>query len=265
MPRCGTCPVDRAAPAAAYLRARSAAPAGRGGRDLPGGRGQHLVHRPLADARRRRAGPRDWASRSCRWRSGARSGSSPPHRPVDLRRGRPVSLLVGPPLYVDPGTDLPGGPRCSGRPCRGCSTTCRPAGAPAARRGGAHPGTPPTSAVRPRRPRRPRSRCRAARSPSWPPSPGPALAGSGRGARAPAGRGSRSGGARLQHAGLSAVSVVIGSTSPLSRRLTGVAASSRLPRTAPAVTARNAVIGSRSDAPPTPAYSAPFTTKPWQR
>ena len=28
------------------------------------------------------------------------------HRPVDLRRGRPVSLLVGPPLYVDPGTDL---------------------------------------------------------------------------------------------------------------------------------------------------------------
>jgi 1-acyl-sn-glycerol-3-phosphate acyltransferase len=27
-------------------------------------------------------------------------------RPVDLRRGRPVSLLVGPPVYVDPATDL---------------------------------------------------------------------------------------------------------------------------------------------------------------
>ena len=27
-------------------------------------------------------------------------------RPADLRRGRPVSLLVGPPVYVDPGTDL---------------------------------------------------------------------------------------------------------------------------------------------------------------
>jgi 1-acyl-sn-glycerol-3-phosphate acyltransferase len=27
-------------------------------------------------------------------------------RPVDLHRGRPVSLLVGPPVYVDPATDL---------------------------------------------------------------------------------------------------------------------------------------------------------------
>ena len=33
----------------------------------------------------------------------------------------------------------------------------------------------------------------------------------------------------------------------------------------PPVTARNAVTGSRSDSPPTPAYSAPFTKKPWKR
>ena len=220
-----------------------AAPAGRGGRDLPGGRGQHLVHRALADAGRRRAGPRDWAPRSCRWRSGARSGSSPRTGPSTCAAGGPSRCSSARPCTSTPATDLRRGTELLGATRAGPAR--RPAGA--GRCTSRRPGEPRTVAPRPPRgraprpsgPPGPRSRCRAARCrrPGGRSTcRGPASsAGSGRGARAPAGRGSRSGGAPARRTpGMSAVSVVIGSTSTLRRRLTGVAASSRRTPTAAA-------------------------------
>ena len=113
-----------------------------------------------ADARRRRAGPRD--------RGPARAdGDLGPQRiltakrPVDLRRGRPVSLLVGPPVYVDPGDRPARGHRPARRtPAGDARRPAGPAGAPAAR-----PGEHRTVAPGPPRGRRPgrRRRPQAAR------------------------------------------------------------------------------------------------------
>ena len=118
VPRCGRAmdgmrhvPVDREAPAAAYLRGPPAAARGRGRLRLPGGRHLLLVRRPLADARARGAGPRDRGAD----RAGRRCGAAqricsvggprrPPHRPG--RRGRRVDVAFGAPLTVGPGEDL---------------------------------------------------------------------------------------------------------------------------------------------------------------
>ena len=190
----------------------------------------------------------------CRWRSGVRSGSSPRSGPVDLRRGRPVRCSSARPCTSTRRPTCVRGPPRLGGDLQGmlddlqrgrCTSRAPGEHAPwhPAHLGGACPGR--------RRTPGPSSRCRAARC------------------RRPGGR-RRRGSASVRRVGslcasasrrcvsirwcvgsstpgVSAVSVVIGSTSTLSRRATGVAASSSATRTAAPVTSRNAVTGSRSD------------------
>jgi hypothetical protein len=90
-------------------------------------------------------------------------------RPVDLRRGRPVSLFVGPPVYVDPATDLCEGTARLGVRLQGMVDALqrRPVHQPAP---GEHaPWHPAHLGVPPRTPRTRglSSRCRSALAPSW--------------------------------------------------------------------------------------------------
>ena len=117
-------PVDREAPAAAYLRARRLLARGRGGLRLPRGRHLVLVHGPGADARRGRAGPRDRRPGRAGRASGAASGSASVGRRStaggprpDLRRGRAVDVRFGTPMPVAPGR-RPGRPPPSARRAR---------------------------------------------------------------------------------------------------------------------------------------------------
>ena len=118
-------PVDRAAPAAAYLRARQLLARGRGRGHLPRGRDLLLLHGAGADARRRGARARDRGTGACRPASGASSGSGASGREVagrkprpSLRRGRPNDLVLGP-ADARParrrrrGPGPPGSARCS--------------------------------------------------------------------------------------------------------------------------------------------------------
>jgi 1-acyl-sn-glycerol-3-phosphate acyltransferase len=107
-------PVDRAAPAAAYLRSRTLLRRGEAVGIFPEAgvstsfTVRSLMPGPVALARELGVpivpmaiwGPQRILTA---------------HRPVDLHRGRPVSLLVGPPLYVDPSTDLRRGTELLGR------------------------------------------------------------------------------------------------------------------------------------------------------
>ena len=97
-------PVDREAPAAAYLRARSLLHEGEAVGIFPeaGVSTSYTVRAlmPGAVALARETGApllplAIWGPQRILTAK----------RPVDLRRGRPVSLLVGPPVYVDPATD----------------------------------------------------------------------------------------------------------------------------------------------------------------
>ena len=98
-------PVDREAPAAAYLRARSLLRQGEAVGIFPeaGVSTSYTVRAlmPGAVALARETGApllpmAIWGPQRI----------LTARRPVDLHRGRPVSLLVGPPVYVDPATDL---------------------------------------------------------------------------------------------------------------------------------------------------------------
>ena len=98
-------PVDREAPAAAYLRARSLLHEGEAVGIFPeaGVSTSYTVRAlmPGAVALARETGApllplAIWGPQRILTAT----------RPVDLRRGRPVSLLVGQPVYVDPATDL---------------------------------------------------------------------------------------------------------------------------------------------------------------
>jgi 1-acyl-sn-glycerol-3-phosphate acyltransferase len=105
MERMGHVPVDREAPAAAYLRARALLLEGEAVGVFPEAgvstsyTVRALMPGPVALARATGAplvpmaiwGPQRILTA---------------HRPVDLHRGRPVSLLVGAPMYVDPASDL---------------------------------------------------------------------------------------------------------------------------------------------------------------
>ena len=96
------------------------------------------------------------------------------HRPVDLRRGRPVSLLVGTPLYVDPATDLREGTARLG--ARAAGDARRPPGAARCtsrapgERAPVAPGPPRRCGAHAAQARR-SSRCRRARSPRRGPGP----------------------------------------------------------------------------------------------
>ena len=105
MERMGHVPVDRAAPAAAYLRARTLLEQGEAVGIFPeaGVSTSYTVRAlmPGAVALARATGAplvpmAIWGPQRI----------LTAHRPVDLHRGRPVSLLVGEPMYVDPTTDL---------------------------------------------------------------------------------------------------------------------------------------------------------------
>ena len=119
---------------------------------LPRGRHLLLVHRPLADARRRRAGAGDRRPAGADWRCGAASGSPPSGVPVDGREpgDRPAPRATG--RRPVRGADAGGARR---RPRRGHPRPRRPAhhdargaaaaaGAPAGARGSTRRGTPPT-------------------------------------------------------------------------------------------------------------------------
>ena len=244
-------PVDRAAPAAAYLRARTLLRQGEAVGIFPeAGVSTSFTVRSLmpgAVALARELGVpivpmAIWGPQRI----------LTAHRPVDLRRGRPVSLLVGPPLYVDPGDrPAPGDRAARGDGAGPARRPAGPAGAPATA-GEPRRGTPPTSGAA-RRPgaARAESRCRAARcrrlGAADLPRAGQLSRVGSRGASASRARVSarwcpgssdarRVGGQRRDRV-----------DEHVERRLTGVAASSRLTPRRPPVTARNAVTGSRSD------------------
>ena len=157
-------PVDREAPAAAYLRARSLLRAGEAVGIFPeaGVSTSYTVRSlmPGAVALARETGAplvplAIWGPQRILTAK----------QPVDLHRGRPVSIRVGAPLRFGPDTDLPARPDGSGQRSRTCSTSCSAGRRTSRCRGSGRPGIPPTSAAtRPtRRTRRRWSRCRARR------------------------------------------------------------------------------------------------------
>jgi len=98
-------PVDRAAPAAAYLRARSLLREGEAVGLFPeAGVSTSYTVRALMPGTVALA--RETGAPLVPMAIWGPQRILTANRPVDLRRGRPVSLLVGEPRYVDPATDL---------------------------------------------------------------------------------------------------------------------------------------------------------------
>ena len=159
-------PVDREAPAAAYLRARPLLRAGRGASGSSRRRGEHVVHGAGADARRRGAGAGDRRAAAA---DGDLGPAADPHRPPAARPApRPAGLAAGRcaaarrsrrrPRRADRAARRTGCSRCSTGSRPGPSTS-RAAGEPAP----VAPGAPRGQAPRPGG-RAARSASRGARS-----------------------------------------------------------------------------------------------------
>lgn len=97
-------PVDRAAPAAAYLRARSLLREGEAVAVFPeaGISTSYTVRALMPGAAALAAETGAPLVPVALW-GGQRLATA--HRPVEVRRGRPVSIRIGPPYVVAPGTD----------------------------------------------------------------------------------------------------------------------------------------------------------------
>lgn len=105
MDRMGHVPVDRAAPAAAYLQARSLLRRGEAVGVFPeaGVGTSYTVRGPMPGAV---ALARETGAPLVAMAIWGPQRILTAHRPVDLTRGRPVSLLVGPPVTLGPGDDV---------------------------------------------------------------------------------------------------------------------------------------------------------------